>query len=1163
MKFTGERFIVGQAVGDIVVEHVQRYQAAARLVQGKTVLDAACGEGYGSFILAESAAWVTGIDISEQAVAYAAQKYQRGNLQYQRASIAALPVADHSVDVVVSFETIEHVNAELQRAFLQEIKRVLKPDGLLFMSSPDKHVYSELRNFNNVYHVHEMYTDEFKKLLGGYFSHAAFFRQGIEDKRLGVIEPLAEETPCDLRLMGSLQMNPAAMQYILAVCSDQPLGASALQSMVSVMPFVQESPVRVFVDCGQGFNEEDVVVGEVAQEGTLYRVRFDFSECGVVQNLRFDPLEKRGCICKITEVRSNLDGLTLVAKNASDRLPDGADRFLHDDPQYAVQGDFSGLSFLELVYQLETISAEDLWKLLQAERQSEQAQWQCERAAQQEEVARQAAALAEATAEKANLVGQLQEIQQSRGYRLLQKYYRLRDTLLPRHSVARLVVKNTLKGILHYKNTLSLINRKNAGKALRDLKHGNFRQLLVRIDNKLSSGTVLRNGSFAYLNELLLEPLNEAVAEDVRIDIVVPIYNAFAFTEKCVASVYENTDVDYELFLIDDCSTDERITAFLTDLAAQDKPANLKKLHIIRNEENLGFIQSVNKAMALGTHHVVLLNTDTEVPPGWLSRLARPVLENPKIASVTPFSNCATICSFPKFCEDNELPEGMNVVEVDAVFAAYGGSRLLELPTGVGFCMLLNRTCLTELGDFDVVYGKGYGEENDWCMRVRQAGYKNVMVANLFVYHKHGVSFAEHTDKGKAARMQENLELLSGRYPDYNKLVADFIALDVGRSEREFLQRLVAVRQEEAREGILFINHCCGGGTKVYQDRLIQSWRTEKRLYGIELQSDAKTLAFTDYSQAEEKVFYFDLTQLSEAQFRRCLEAFQINLIYINQLVTYPLKTMMQYISASRIDYVFFVHDFYAVCPTYTLLNEAGVYCREQQEPDLCNRCLRQVGCELTEDIREWRALFQEFLLGAKAVLAPSQSTADSIRKYYPDLTVCVQEHEVGSYVYPTFDAQTLEDEYLTIAVLGAISEIKGAAIIYELVEKIRAAKLPVRIKVIGITHLHNAYYQSEDGVLEITGVYDNRDVSSLLAQYRVSAVLIASVCPETYSYTTSEAIASGYPVLAFDLGAPAERIRRQDCGWVVEEISSDALLAFLADLAANRGRLKEKAKQL
>jgi glycosyltransferase involved in cell wall biosynthesis len=425
------------------------------------------------------------------------------------------------------------------------------------------------------------------------------------------------------------------------------------------------------------------------------------------------------------------------------------------------------------------------------------------------------------------------------------------------------------------------------------------------------------------------------------------------------------------------------------------------------------------------------------------------------------------------------------------------------------------------------------------------------------------VSFAEHTDKGKAARMQENLELLSGRYPDYNKMVADFIALDVGRSEREFLQRLVAVRQEEAREGILFINHCCGGGTKVYQDRLIQSWRTEKRLYGIELQSDAKTLAFTDYSQDEEKVFYFDLTQLSEAQFRRCLEAFQINLIYINQLVTYPLKTMMQYISASRIDYVFFVHDFYAVCPTYTLLNEAGVYCREQQEPDLCNRCLRQVGCELTEDIREWRALFQEFLLGAKAVLAPSQSTADSIRKYYPDLTVCVQEHEVGSYVYPTFDAQTLEDEYLTIAVLGAISEIKGAAIIYELVEKIRAAKLPVRIKVIGITHLHNAYYQSEDGVLEITGVYDNRDVSSLLAQYRVSAVLIASVCPETYSYTTSEAIASGYPVLAFDLGAPAERIRRQDCGWVVEEISSDALLAFLADLAANRGRLKEKAKQL
>lgn len=107
---------------------------------------------------------------------------------------------------------------------------------------------------------------------------------------------------------------------------------------------------------------------------------------------------------------------------------------------------------------------------------------------------------------------------------------------------------------------------------------------------------------------------------------------------------------------------------------------------------------------------------------------------------------------------------------------------------------------------------------------------------------------------------------------------------------------------------------------------------------------------------------------------------------------------------------------------------------------------------------------------------------------------------------------------------------------------------------------MHNAYYQSEDGVLEITGPYENREVSALLAKYRVSAVLIASVCPETYSYTTSEAIASGYPVIAFDLGAPAERIRRQDCGWV-EEISSDALLTLLEKLAADRGLLKEKVK--
>jgi len=1163
MKFTGERFIMGQAVGDIVIEHLQRYKTVAELVKGKIVLDAACGEGYGSFILSENAASVVGIDISEQAVAYAQEKYNRDNLTYQCASIEKLPLDDNSVDMVVSFETIEHVDADLQRTFLQEIKRVLKPNGMLIMSSPDKLVYSDIRKFNNVYHVHEMYTDEFKGFLGEYFSHCTLFRQGIDNKRLGVIEPLDGEPLHDIRVMGALQMNPDEMQYIIAICSDDVISAVISDGLVSVMPFVLDSPVRIFVDCGNGFNEEDVLVGDVTKNGDEFIVRFDFVDMNNVMKLRFDPLEKCGCICRIWDLTSNIMGLSIKSDNAFDMLNDGAERFLNDDPQYSIMGDFAGIEFLEIVYHLELISLNELWKLMKDERDREfinKLQVMAEFEVQKIK------ASAELVAQKASLENLLHEIYNSRGYRLVQKYYGLRDAILPKNSVQRLFIKNVVKGAVNYKKTLSLINSGNVSKVIRDIKRGNARQLMVKIDSKMNSTAVqnfVNQANLVYNNDLLAPLINELWDESIVFDIVVPIYNAFEFAKKCIESVYENTDVCYELYLINDCSTDERISSFLEELATQPQPQNLKKLHIIKNEENLGFIKSVNKGMLLGQNHVVLLNTDTEVPSEWLRRLARPVLDDKKVASVTPFSNCATICSFPNFCEDNELPEGMNIATLDKVFAEYGGNTLIELPTGVGFCMLINRQCLAEFGDFDTVYGKGYGEENDWCMRVYEKGYKNVMITNLFVYHKHGVSFAEHKDKGKEERIQENLELLNERYPEYTRLVADFIGRDVGRRQREFLQWIVFAQSNATREGVLFINHSSGGGTKVYQDKLISDWKADKRLYGIEIQADYKTLTLTDYNNDTEKVFNFDLDALDEGQFKRCIDAFSINLIYINQLVTYPLEKMINCIKAAQVEYVFFVHDFYAVCPTYTLLDNDGVYCNAQKDKDTCNTCLRKSNCTLTYDIAAWQRIFHDFLLGAKAVCAPSENTADIIKKYYKDIDITVKEHEVGSYIYNSFNAQTLDDEYLTIATLGAIGENKGAKIIYELVEKIRAANLPIRIKVIGSTNLQNEYYKSQDGILEITGPYDNTQVSELLARHRVSTVLISSICPETYSYTTSEAIASGYPVIAFNIGAPAERIKQHNCGWIVDEISSDAIMALLEKLVANRGLLRNKVYKM
>ena len=166
MKFTGERFIPqNNEDAEIYIEHYHRYLAAKPLVKDKVVLDAACGAGYGSFILSSEAKMVIGVDISEEAILHAKEQYKRDNLTYLMNSIEEIEVEDHSIDVVISFETIEHVEEELQHKFLKEIKRVLKKDGILIMSTPDREVYSQLVHYSNEYHVKEFAKIEYKQFL--------------------------------------------------------------------------------------------------------------------------------------------------------------------------------------------------------------------------------------------------------------------------------------------------------------------------------------------------------------------------------------------------------------------------------------------------------------------------------------------------------------------------------------------------------------------------------------------------------------------------------------------------------------------------------------------------------------------------------------------------------------------------------------------------------------------------------------------------------------------------------------------------------------------------------------------------------------------------------------------------------------------------------------
>lgn len=177
LEFTGERFLP-EVEGQIALEHLHRYFMASQLVRGMDVLDIASGEGYGSAILAQAAKTVVGVDISLEAIEHASTRYARADkLRYLVGDCAYIPLGDASFDAVVSFETIEH--HDRHEEMMLEIKRVLRPGGLLIISSPDRYNYSIAPDYKNEYHVKELYRHEFEALLAQHFKDFRMLGQRV------------------------------------------------------------------------------------------------------------------------------------------------------------------------------------------------------------------------------------------------------------------------------------------------------------------------------------------------------------------------------------------------------------------------------------------------------------------------------------------------------------------------------------------------------------------------------------------------------------------------------------------------------------------------------------------------------------------------------------------------------------------------------------------------------------------------------------------------------------------------------------------------------------------------------------------------------------------------------------------------------------------------
>lgn len=629
--------------------------------------------------------------------------------------------------------------------------------------------------------------------------------------------------------------------------------------------------------------------------------------------------------------------------------------------------------------------------------------------------------------------------------------------------------------------------------------------------------------------------------DDGIVDVVVPVYGDLEATQACFnALLTRSPGTAMRILAIDDASPDERISRLLDGLAAAGK------LVLIRNPGNLGFVRSVNIGMARHPgRDIVLLNADTLVSDGWLGRLRAAAHRDADTGTVTPWSNDATICSYPAA----NAPTPLASVDIDALnrlAGQYLAGQTLDIPTAVGFCMYIRRDCLARVGWFDAdAFGTGYGEENDFCLRAAATGWRHRMALDLFVGHVGSASFTT----AKQPRIDAALAVLEQRYPGYQADIHAFIAADPLRLARRRLD-LAQLEGQGSLRPALIICARLGGGTDRFIGQLVKDrgnggqdvliLRPEPPEAGhstLRLEApDAPHLTNLIYDAGTElDDLWADLRHLGVTG---------AELHHPAQLSGDLLSRL-----AGWFPYRAHIHDYGWICPRINLLDGDWNYCGEP-ETAKCEVCVATHGDLLGIDrsVTAWRDLTRQILQGAQTVGCSSHDTANRMRRYVPAARFQVTPAE-RALPAPPSPAMVIRQpgEALRIVVPGAIGPPKGYGLLLDCARDAAERDLPLLFLVLGYSMDDDAL--ADTGRVFITGQYREEEVPALLTELRPHAALLPSVWPETWCYALSHVMASGLPVAAFDLGAQAERLRMAGSGLLLTpglsaKAVNDALLA-------------------
>jgi GT2 family glycosyltransferase/glycosyltransferase involved in cell wall biosynthesis len=608
-------------------------------------------------------------------------------------------------------------------------------------------------------------------------------------------------------------------------------------------------------------------------------------------------------------------------------------------------------------------------------------------------------------------------------------------------------------------------------------------------------------------------PLNK---QDTNIDIVIPVYDGLEETLACIYSVLKAQNrTNYRLIVIDDCSPSIKLSKQLKDLSEKGY------FELLVNEENLGFVKTVNRGMKLNENSdVILLNSDTEVYDFWIDRLLEHAKDS-NVATITPLSNNATICSYPCYLQNNHF-YFYDFNEINNSAYRVNKNQSIEVPTGIGFCFYIRRETLNDIGYFDEqAFAKGYGEENDFCMRASDAGWSNIAALDVYVRHHGEVSFGD----GASEKQARGLKAVIDKHPRYLSEVNNFISSDPFSDARSLIDADLIKKQYKDRI-VLFVSHDFGGGIEKHIQDLTHIFKEQDHLViTLKTQGNELNKVRLEFS---EKIPCVNLTSFDICYdadlLTRIFDIFSFRLIHLHSFMGFSSNgrsALFDLIDKADAPYYYTHHDYSALCPRAQFVTPQGRYCEGGKNTD-CKSCLRNAPPSTGWiDIEQYVDENKKMLSKSACNICPSQDTYNNLVNLGYAEGTAVKPHIDD--IKPLKNKARKKSDKKHIVLIGGIGIHKGFNILESCARDAISRNLPLHFTVVGSIPSQPKELEN----LTVTGSYNgDKEAAKQIIDICPDIAFFPSIWPETYCYSLSIAFMLNIPPVVFDIGAPAERVR-------------------------------------